>query len=306
MITDLLSERAVSTYPLSIGTSLAMEALAPGKLPAYDPQFKPGGQVKPDEYSTAWVNLATLHRNIIGAVDGKYAEALKPMDIAVVLSQEVDLIREIFTSHCPGISVRFYICGYIAIQPRYPYAKMRADKTPKQIANTLLLKNTIEALFGSHEGEVDQIDDAQEQAAGELPSSKKYTYYPKLMKPAMSMQLHKKHLLMSHYAIDLMCLSQKHEVELLESHTGAVKGKALWYTKLSEAKDLPQIPFNAMTLQVFGDSQTFHPMAKNVRQEVIDLAQKYQWNAATTKARMRLNLGYMNDKLTAEILKTML
>lgn len=305
MITDLLSQRAVSTYPLSIGTSLAMEALTPGKLPAYDPQFKPVGQVKPDGYSTVWINLATLHRNIIGAVDGKYALELAPRDIAQVLGQEVDLVQEIFMSHCTGIEVRFYICGYIGIQSRYPHAKMRADKTPKQIANTQLLKATIEALFASRKGEVDQVDDTHMPEEGQItPVAKKYTYFPKLLSPAMQMRVHAKHLLMSHYAIDLLCLSQKHDTALLESHTGAVKGKALYYTKLTEASE--RIPFNSMTLQVFGDSQTFYPMAKPVREEVLELSRKYEWNAATTKARIRLNLDTMNDQLTAKVLKTML
>jgi hypothetical protein len=66
------------------------------------------------------------------------------------------------------------------------------------------------------------------------------------------------------------------------------------------------MPFNPMTLQVFGDSTTFSPFKKPIREELVELAEKYKWNAHTTKERLRLGLSFMKDRFSSEILDGML
>ena len=59
MITDLMSSRTIGQFPLSIATSLAMEAafgIYPDRPETKEPILK---------YDTLWVNVRTIFRNIM-------------------------------------------------------------------------------------------------------------------------------------------------------------------------------------------------------------------------------------------------
>lgn len=293
MITGLLSSRTTSTYPLSIGTSLAMESIAKGSLPAYDDVFKSPVQVDLSKYSEIWIHTTTLHRNIIGSVGAQHLLELKPKDVAEVLSLEVSIIRDIIAQHAQTpLKVWFYTCGYSDMPKRFPHAVLREDKTEKQKQATDFLQQSLSLFYKDHSSE----------HATSLDKPCELIHFPNRLKPIKASHA----LLFSHYSVDL--LSSKHfdSVDLLESHSGQIKNSGMWYTKLLDSKELLRIPFNKMTLQVFGDRTTFHPMKKQIRDEIIDLSVKFKWNSHTSIDRVRLGLSFMKDKYTADILDTML
>jgi hypothetical protein len=89
--------------------------------------------------------------------------------------------------------------------------------------------------------------------------------------------------ILTHYPIDLLQRYKFKSLVLLESHTGAIKPPMMWNTKLHEGRDLEIIPFDRMSLQIFGDNVLFVPMAVKIRQRVYKVATKNAWTPATTK-----------------------
>jgi len=58
----------------------------------------------------------------------------------------------------------------------------------------------------------------------------------------------------------------------------------MWYTKLTNGKELSHIPFDRMTLQFFGDNgNLFTGFPIKFRRIMLDIAQKNRWHAMTTK-----------------------
>ena len=110
---------------------------------------------------------------------------------------------------------------------------------------------------------------------------------------------------MTHYAYDLLSNKDFKTLDLLESHTGVLKSKALWYTKFSDHKDSVRIPFNELFLQVFGDSTIFHPHDRKLRLEILAIADKYNWSFATTKDRIHLGLSMISNPFYKAILNEM-
>lgn len=111
---------------------------------------------------------------------------------------------------------------------------------------------------------------------------------------------------MTHVPVDLLTGTRFSKLTLLESHTAKLKNKLDWNSKLTNGKDLPNMPFNAMTLQVFGDGGLFFsPMPMAVKKEVMSIAEKYKWTPATSLDKVKYGLQGMNDHLTRQILLTM-
>lgn len=291
MTSDTLASRTISTYPLSIGTSLAMESISMGSLPAYDAERKVPDAVKLTEYDSMYVNLATLHRNIIGAVGSQNAGALTKKDLAYTLNQEVEIIKEIVREQNPSIKLVFYVCGNEGMESKYPQAIFRQNSTVKQIAAQQLLQDSLSLLLR-------QYKDLHESAHDSVQ-----LLYQKGM---LDLGKSKKTLLITHQAIDLLAGVHGHSVDLLESHTGVLKTKAQFHTKFHEGRSLVRIPFNAAMLVVFGDSQTFVPWKRVIRDEVIEIAEKYRWTYMTTPMRMRINLHDLRDELAEDVILSML
>ena len=93
--------------------------------------------------------------------------------------------------------------------------------------------------------------------------------------------------LITHYPVDLLARYNFTELHLLESHTGAIKNPSMWNTKLQNGRDIPNIPFDRATLQVFGDGVMYRPMNMKIRKAFIEMAEKHQWSAATTEALVK-------------------
>src|SRR5690606_22392271 len=90
-------------------------------------------------------------------------------------------------------------------------------------------------------------------------------------------------LILTHFPVDLLNRYRFKTLKLLESHTGAIKPFNVWNTKLKDGQGLDVIPFDRMTLQMFGDNAHFSPMHKKVRMTIYNLVVKNKWTYATTK-----------------------
>ena len=97
---------------------------------------------------------------------------------------------------------------------------------------------------------------------------------------------------MTHHVVDLVTTSSMARLFLLESYTGVVKDFTQWYTKLTGGDKLHYIPFNALTLQVFGDnSVNFKSSSHGIKELVKKIALEAKWTSATSISRVRNTIG---------------
>lgn len=229
-----------------------------------------------------WINVATLVRNIYESVPTEYRDALTGPGIAAEVLAERRIIDEVVAAQ--GIKPTYYILGYKDLGRKYPFARLRVPKTELQIKRANLINDAIGEILAKNEDQSIEYDKGSE-IRGEP----------------------KRALLISHYPTDLLSRAKFTQLRLLESHTGAVKPKSQWNTKLSDGSKYPNVPFNYFTVQLFGDNAGhFDRYPHEVRKAIMELAQVRRWTALTTIDKIRYSLQQMKDQFTARQLLQML
>ena len=279
------AQRATSSHSVSIGTDLALESIRLGGKPQYDDARIAPDPVDLSKYDELWVNTLTLFRNLVGSVPSEYSGMkMDPPDAAEYLVQEMDVIRDVIRmSSEKEVKVVFYTSSYTGLPKRFPHAKLMVDTTDKQKAYTALMKASVNALYKQHS----------------VPNMKHFALELKTPERPRC-------LILTHYAFDLLSHSAFKSMALLESHTGVVKDRSLWYTKFRDGASLARIPFNHLFIQIFGDRLLFSPQPKKVKDAIIELSEKYNWTYSTTDERIKLGLSMMKDAYASEVLKGMM
>jgi hypothetical protein len=264
---------------------LALESIFEWKQKPYDPERKIPQKININSYDEMWINLLTLFRNILGSLGPGEANRVFAADIASVMSYEIENITQLIKDESGGkVRPVFYASNYRGLEKHYPNAKIRVDSTPKQKIYTALMQDSLNAFI--------KMQKKSESIV--------------LFDLYLTAKEKKKTLILTNYAIDLLSHSAFSELDLIESHTGILKSRALWNTKMSNGSELARIPFNKCFLQVFGDSQTFSPLDKKLRDEVLEVADKYSWNPLTTRDRILLGISSMKNPYFRDLLKSML
>lgn len=268
---QFLINREKDAIPISVGTAMAIQALKENT-----------------RYDSIWINVRTLYRNILGSMPTDVRnifienpeEAALP--IARVLSQETEVIRNYLNGRIDG--VRLYLLGYTDLKRKFPNAMLKIPATPKQKGYMNLMESVVDKVMAADYDQQIRWDKGTE-LEGEYGRSVIITSYP----------------------VDLLSRTKFRELRLLESHTGAIKPKSQWYTKLSDGKQLSNIPFNRFTIQIFGDGPLqFERFSVRFRKEIVNLAATNRWTPVTTMDRIRFSLGQMRDRFSAEQLKKLL
>lgn len=271
--------RATGQFPLSIATSLALEG-AFGIYPER-PVVEPAPIL---EYDELWVNVKTLFRNFLGALDKSTAEMITSDAVVEGINGELDTIHRLITEQTSGrTSVVFYLSDYADIDRKYRYAVIRRDSTAKQKMYTAMMIDVIGKLLKMH-------------PKGNIRVEKLKLHPEKKTKA----------LILTHIAFDLVSYPEFRELTLLESHTGAIKERSQWYTKYLNGKELSMIPFREDFIQIFGDSETFRPADPKLREEVIQIATKFRWNAATKRDLIKYGIDQMTNPYGKEIMRAIL
>jgi hypothetical protein len=271
---QLLTERKKDNLPISVGTSLAIEALKENQ-----------------RYDSIWINVRTLYRNVLHSIEDKDERALfmspsaqleAAAAIGKVISQEKEIIENYLNGRVGG--VRLYLLGYEDLSKKFPNAKLKVPTTDNQKGYWNLMDKVIDEVLADDYDQTIRWDKGSE-LEGE----------------------HTRSVIITNHPVDLLSRTKFKELRLLESHTGAIKSKSQWYTKLSDGKLLSNIPFNRFTIQVFGDGPfQFERWGHKFRGEIINLARESRWTPVTTMDRIRFSLSRMRDKYSGEMLKKLL
>lgn len=252
---DILTARAVGQFPISIATSLAIES-AFGILPE-----APSESPEIHKRDIVLVNIRTLFRNILGSVATEEKTKLSEYTIAEVMAAEMRTIETLVSEYSDGrCSAGFYHCSYKDLNSEFPRSIPRTANTPGQ-----------------------KVYQAMEGAAVKLIKTNQITTPPISWLNRKFPESQARALILSHYPIDLLQRYKFSALSLLESHTGAIKPPVMWNTKLHKGRELDVIPFDRMTLQLFGDGIIFSPMPVKIRKRVYNIAIKKNWTPATTK-----------------------
>lgn len=264
-IDEVLAGREFGKFPISIGTSLALE----GALGMYPdtPVVTPPPLLK---YSHLWVNVATLFRNLFNTLPNEVKDAVTANELIEPLVAELSAIQGVVQEYVgQQVESVFYASDLGDLSRYFPKAVIKVPTTPKQHIYAGLLHHALTAV-GEYLHDVDyRIFTGPIKGEGRV-------------------------LLLSHHPIDLLSQYNYDELVLLESHTGAMKPRARWGGKLGAKDD--SLPFNHFTLQVFGDGGV-HFLAQPIRhrREVIELAKQDRWSPITTPDRIRMGLATIKD-----------
>lgn len=264
----ILSTRAKGEFPLSIGTSIALESffglVKDDEKPKDVPPYK--------KYDCLSINLSTLVRNMINSVKSNELKELTRNDFAIVLRNEIDIIVQLFEQFAGNRTiVNFYYNHYHGVDKILKGGLFKTKMTDNQMLIQLLERDVPRLISFSG---IDAFEETN----------------------LMITHGRRNNLLFTHNPLDLIFNSLS-SIALLESHTGKVKLPAQFNSKLKSAPDI--IPFNKITLQVYGDKAgNILPMPSKVRTLFSEEAKNLGINSAMDLKRF---VSRMRESKVSEI-----
>lgn len=270
-------DRILGFYPISIGTSLALEGLYQTGEHASDP---PELIEAAKDMEEIWVSVRTLARNCLSAFESSTHPQLNSTVLREAAQQDIDQLKEAIAKHAKHRLV-FYMPSRKTINKQLPEAKFRhsnaAEMTDKQKLHEKLEVQLINEMLKCLGEEVKRFD-------------------TKLHGDA-------KIVILTHQAIDLLSHYDFPGMVLLESHTGKVKDRMLWTTKLNLPKGTHCVPFILSMLLLFGDGGMIAPQDIKIRKVIIKLGEKYHWHAMTTGSRVLIDAKLAYEPFLVEYLQ---
>lgn len=263
--------RSLGALGMSIGTSLAIE------------QPESAAQIRASDVII--FNLLTLIRNAHDSYESKEEKAdLKPEQLMEdvindlkMLSRWLEEIRK-----TKPLQLVVYYPSYLTMKFRFPLADLAKRETEIQKKFDKLSSKTADLIYGKYKKLIERTDVG-------MPSFKG------------------KGIVLTHRVVDLAVHDHVARLTLMESYTGKLKPYTQWYTKLTGGKELYFLPFNKLTIQIFGDKSTdFASSSKAIKELVKKLAQEFNWTPATTVSRCRININMLPDGIDKAALLKML
>lgn len=272
-----LDDRELGSIPISIGTALAIDGL-------YNrhPEIKKTSKVPATHAKVIYINARTLFRNIHGAVgDRVKADTVSAKTYADALLKEIDELKSVLGNEQESLLVYFYLPTYKSIASYMGNGQLRELSTDKQKTYNSLENGCMQIIF-------DMYKDAKDKPFIDVDMD-------------INIEVFQNIFILTHLPVDLLNIKNAAEIYLVESHTGRLKTKEMWYTKFHSDKS-PRVPFNKATLLFFGDSGgLFKPQHSKSRKRILDIADARKWNAFTTISRIFSGLELAHEPM---LLKT--
>lgn len=262
-----VANRALGTISISVPTSIPLEEV----ILQHD---APSGDL--------WINVRSLIRNALNSFESHDKEQLVASILGDVIMQEMGIIQSLVRQAAEtsvSRKVVFYYTTRKSLTTIFSKSIPKAPVTPKQRFEFTLTEDTLLYVL-DHKKDIEEFD--------------------VLIKGRDS-----KAMIITHQPIDLLSRYQFGDLVLLESHTGKLKRPHEWSSKLS-GKGSENLPFNPLTLQIFGDGETFAAYPRKLKVELLNLAASSAWNPITSKTKMQADINSMNDRIGADLLLEML
>lgn len=240
---EKLKSRAMSGFPVSIATGMALETIFDPVQSVYDDTRVVPDKIELNTYNNYIFNVSTLLRNITSSIPSGDILMIPKKDILDALLDEIAWLTEFF--HAEGLTINFYTNNYAFVKSTYDKEGiLRKATTDKQIAMDNITKYCLDHI--SKQDEVMQFSNTihynrEDQA-----------------------------LIFTHVPWDLLSYGKFVKLDLLESHTGVIKSRKLWNTKYHAIPehDMSFLPFMEKLLTTFGDHVMFKPAPVKERIEL--------------------------------------
>lgn len=208
--------------------------------------------IEKPEAQELWMNVYTLFRNFYGSVtDPERVD--RNVLIQAFLTEVLDLYN--LAKQTGIVPVLYTTSQGSALARLFPKAKVKVPRTPKQVLYADIEAMAIRILLQSIIGK--EIRQFSVRLQGD---TRKKTY------------------ILSHFPLDLMSDYEFGYLILMESHTGELKTRADWISKLATKEDQMHLPFNLLTLQILGDKgKQFLSMEQRYKNALVALANQCRW-----------------------------
>lgn len=262
--------RDLGFYPVSISTSLALEGLLnSGERVGVNK----GIDLKP--FGALYVNLRTIVRNVITSYAYDQQLSLTSPQIYKGVVQDFEGIDK----YAPeDLQVIPYLCTHASINKEFK-GKFKQFTGERGKLAIVIEESAIKYTQEREEADLTMFD--------------------------IELKGDKRTICLTHHPIDLLSAHKFPELMLLESHTGKMKKKAEWSSKLRLCKDQEHMPFNKVTLQTFADNNMFLGQPQIMRNVLEKIAAKRRWNASTRQSAMLLDVRNSNEPHLYKLLKTL-
>lgn len=266
-------DRDLGRYPISIGTSLAIETIAGIN------KDKPVKGIPPiRQYETMLISIRMLMRNIYSSItDRRVAEDLPEQDFYDALIMEMRYLKEAILSHNPNMKIVYYATTYNKIAVKFPMARIKMQRSMSTMKYADLEVSALKAIFKN-----------------EAVPAKRMDYLEKI-------EVSLRTLVWTNSPIDLITLN-KPLVSLLESHTGNIKDRSQWHTKFTGDKDFSRIPFNKAHIQVMGDGGYLLSPIVRYKNRLLRIAEENKWNTTTPMSKVLADVSKSGEKELLEYL----
>lgn len=270
--------RELGQFPISIASSLALEGFF-----GIHPDLI-GEKDYSKDFKEIWINVRTLVRNIDGALPKETKIYPKDADYYNCLISEMQIIvNHLKTKLGDDLRVVFYAMSYQRFTQFWSHAIFKDKSTDIQLRYAGVENRCLSILD----------KDVKSDAHGSLDIRFFDTHIGGIGEDAV---------VLSHFPVDLLLTITGKFKALLESHTGRVKLSPEWNTKLKNGRDYPRIPFDRCMIQIFGDSSGMvKPQDIKVRRKMLEIAEKHQWDAQTTRARVKLCVGLAKEPVLMDL-----
>lgn len=258
---ELLTNRAMSGFPVSIGTGLALETLFQPTQDVIDESRDVIKMEDLSQYSLYVFNLSTLLRNLISTLPSKELFRIPRKEILATLVDEMDFITNHFDAQ--SIEVKFYVHTYKFVKDVYRDPKyLRKPSTDQQHLIESITEYCLEKL-------------KKEESVSTFHKDIKYEKQDSV-------------LLFTHVPFDLLSHGRFMKLDLLESHTGLIKTRKDWWSKYYPIprEDMSFMPFHEYALSVFGDRVMFKPAPLAERKSLLESMRKKGVNPLTSELGM--------------------
>lgn len=261
----LLKNRPMSGFPVSIGTSLALETLFTPTMDVFDPARDVPQRVDPTTYDLYLINISTLVRNLIHSLPWRDLVTVPRKDVVEALLEEIDFLTGFFQA--AGLPVKFYWNSYSFALKTYDDKKIRKPTTPQQ----------------------HQVQQLMDYCTAPIRKQDEVLTFSK----DIQVDRQAKCLIMTHVPWDLLSWGNFHKLDLLESHTGKVKSRKDWNTKYFaiKDKDFSILPFMEYLLTTFGDHILFTPSPLKERLALYETLEKKGVHPLMSELSMGFILG---------------
>lgn len=285
MIHEILANRTVSAFPISVGTSLTLESIFEASGPSIDPERIIPQKVNITDYAEFWLNISTLYRNILGSLTREDSLRVSPGELAEVLDAEIEIIQFLTSQQSSNFTKPiFYVSNYQGLKETYPHATIRTDNTENQKRYRSMHNEAIQKFLKKNDGSEHIRVFKRDVVADNRPVA----------------------LMMTHMAYDLLGSKTFSKLDLIESHTGVLKSKALWYTKYLDGKNLPPLPFSVGLLQILGDKETFGIRDIKLKKAIIELAKEEKWTPITSRDKIIFDLDKLKNPYFTTVAKELM